>query len=95
MLVAEMQPGKEFVRIAAGRSAYAQVSVVVASPHDARLVSHPEAVGTVVPPEGFRTDMAAGDALRPLQVAVGEELLRMAVVYFMLVSERHVHPVLV
>lgn len=90
-----MQSCKELLRVASARSPDSEASVMVASPRDAGFVSHAEAVGAVVPPERFRAYMLAGFALCPLQVAVGKELSRMAVVHLVFVGQRHVQPVLV
>ena len=90
-----MQPDKELPRIASARSPDTEASVMVASPRDAGFVSHAEAVGTVILPERFRAYMLAGFTLCPLQVAVGKELPRMAVVHLVFVGQRHVQLVLV
>ena len=80
-----MQAAQELLRVASCRSSYTQVAVMIAAPYHARLVCHAKAIGAVVAPEGFRTDMAARAAFGPLQVAVGKELPRVPVVHFMFV----------
>ena len=90
-----MDSGKKLVRVAPCRSSDTQVAVMVASTHHTRFVRHTETVSAIVAPEGFRTNMTARFTFRPFQIAVGEELPRMTVVHFMLVSKRYVHAVLI
>ena len=84
MLVADMNTANELVGIAASTGSDAQVTVMVATSCDTRLVGGTDAPCAVVVPERLWADMTAGSTFVPFQVGIEEVFPSIVVKGFML-----------
>ena len=95
VFIAHMNAAQYLVSVRAERPAQPQIAMMVTASEHARLVGRTHAPSVVVVPERFGANMLAILTFVPFQIDIPEELPRMVVVRFILVTQRQVQPSLI